>query len=565
MNKLVDTFKNMSVKSVLIRGFALAIILAMLLGISSISSIIRLSSKATTLSQNGMNEVATLKGFRESIEDYEGLIYKSSIPNEEAEILEILAEADAKAAELEESVIAFGESQSSSDTAQEVQTLVDQIQTIRSYQEELEVVMVEKSSKQQMEYLEENIEPQIESVKEDVSALVSDVALELKNELERVQFIGISAIIFNLILMVSLVLICVRVTKYTVQMITIPLERIDQAMTSLSEGDFSAELTYESENEFGVMADKIRDTIATLKKYITIEEEVLAEVANMNMNVEIKEDFVGDFKAMQDSIEKIIVSMNEMFLQTKNSAQVIDSASEQVSSVAQALAENASNQAASMEELVATLQQITENVTDNAEMAVQMSNNAKLVNQKVEDGKACMDELNVAMDAISERSHDISNIISVINDIASQTNLLSLNASIEAARAGDMGKGFGVVAAEIGSLATQCGEAVKETEQLVQQCLSAVDSGMEKVEKSMAIMQEIVASNEESSQRIEEVSCVCEQQAAALEETQTGTNQIAQSVQDTSGMAEEASATSEEMTAQVYELNEMLKKCQIKE
>lgn len=557
---------DMKIGQMLKRSFAILIIFASIVGISSIYSIFRVGAKAEHVNAIAIEKVTALKTIQGEITEYEAAVYQSMSSLDLKKSVNILEEAEIRMDGVVDGVKAYGAESKDEVITSNINGLYEDYLAAKKLERiVLEAYKADADDNSLYDMIQNEFRPTIIEMNRHAQALVDNVDEEVAAELLGVKIVGISAIIFNVILLIGMILYAIKMTKDIVATISEPLKDIEEAMNKLSNGEFSVELQYTSENEFGSLANSIRNTINRLNKYIGIEEEILEEIANMNMNVSIEEEFVGDFKIMQNSIEKIIAAMNDMFLKTRSTAEVIDGASEQVSSVAQALAVSATQQAASMEELVATINQITDNVTDNAKMADQMSVSAKVVHEKVEHGKECMDELHVAMEEISKKSEDISEIIEVINDIADQTNLLSLNASIEASRAGDFGRGFGVVASEIGKLALQCAEAVKDTERLVKDSIKAVAQGNIKVEESLKLMQEIVVSNEENSKCIEEVSSVCNQQAAALEQTLAGSNQIAEAIQENSGMAEESSASSEELTAQVVELNQMLQRCQIKE
>lgn len=183
--------------------------------------------------------------------------------------------------------------------------------------------------------------------------------------------------------------------------------------------------------------------------------------------------------------------------------------------------------------------------------------------QKMEDSKKQMAQMREAMDKIQESSKQVVGVIKAIKDIASQTNLLSLNASIEAARAGEAGKGFAVVAGEIGGLADESADAVNTTRNLI-------NVSLDEIEKVNTIVNDVIASLDNAVERvriangmIQETAQVADVQMKSIDQIHDGIRDMSQVVSDNSAMAEETSATSEELAAQSVTLNELVQKFEL--
>lgn len=183
--------------------------------------------------------------------------------------------------------------------------------------------------------------------------------------------------------------------------------------------------------------------------------------------------------------------------------------------------------------------------------------------QKMEDSKKQMAQMREAMDKIQESSKQVVGVIKAIKDIASQTNLLSLNASIEAARAGEAGKGFAVVAGEIGGLADESADAVNTTRNLI-------NVSLDEIEKGNTIVKDVIASLDNAVERvriangmIQETAQVADVQTKSIDQIRDGIRDMSQVVSDNSAMAEETSATSEELAAQSVKLNELVQKFEL--
>ncbi|MDD6215157.1 MAG: methyl-accepting chemotaxis protein [Roseburia sp.] len=181
----------------------------------------------------------------------------------------------------------------------------------------------------------------------------------------------------------------------------------------------------------------------------------------------------------------------------------------------------------------------------------------------MEDSKKQMAQMREAMDKIQESSQQVVGVIKAIEDIATQTNLLSLNASIEAARAGEAGKGFAVVAGEIGGLANESANAVNTTRELINVSLG-------EIEKGNAIVNDVITSLDEAVERvrvangmIQDTAQMADTQMESIDQIRDGIDDMAQVVQDNSAMAEETSATSEELAAQSVTLNELVQRFEL--
>ena len=162
------------------------------------------------------------------------------------------------------------------------------------------------------------------------------------------------------------------------------------------------------------------------------------------------------------------------------------------------------------------------------------------------------------MNQINQTSSEVANIISEIEDIASQTNLLSLNASIEAARAGEAGKGFAVVADQIGKLASDSASSAANTRQLIENSLREIEIGNEITEKTTKSILTVIEGIQSLAESTRDISDQSMTQAEAMKQLENGIEQIAEVIQSNSAAAQETSATSEELSAQSDSLKELI-------
>lgn len=362
---------------------------------------------------------------------------------------------------------------------------------------------------------------------------------------------------------VALAVIVVLVI-YIVRSITIPVYEIERATKQLSEGDLSAIVTYESKDELGSLADSVRKLIGNLSGYILNISEVLKSMADGDMTVTVDMEYKKDFAPIKDSMENILNSMNVTLLQINQSSQQVAAGSYQVAAASQVLSQGATEQASSIEELVATITEITDQVNRNAASAQQANAMVSETTVEIENGNRQMMQLVEAMNNITRTSNQIRNIIKTIDDIAFQTNILSLNAAVEAARAGSAGKGFAVVADEVRNLAAKSASAAKDTTQLIENALMAIENGTAMVSQTEQSLETIEKKAELVAKFVNEIADASNSQAVALSQTNSGIEQISAVVQDNSATAEESAASSEELSGLAESLRRLIEQFKLR-
>lgn len=331
-----------------------------------------------------------------------------------------------------------------------------------------------------------------------------------------------------------------------------PIQELESAAEKLKAGQLDVEINYESPDELGKLAGNFRQACKTLEVIVQDTSYLLGEMAEGNFNVSSNNPqiYIGNFKQQYESMSKLKHELSDTLTQINEVSEQVAAGSDQLAGGAQALAEGATDQAGAVEELTATVESVSGIAEKGAQTAADAYQNVLTAIDNAGKSREDLKALTDAMERISSTSMEIQNIIGSIEDIASQTNLLSLNASIEAARAGEAGKGFAVVADQIGKLAGDSAKAAVNTRDLIEKSLQEIENGNQITEKTVAALNEILEAMNSFEDVAKTSSTNSSEQADMLKQIEQGIEQISGVIQSNSASAEETSATSQELSTQ---------------
>ena len=375
---------------------------------------------------------------------------------------------------------------------------------------------------------------------------------EFQTELDRAKTMAnvCTVIIFIVIVVAGLAIAVVTtlIGRIITNSITEPVEQIDAAVSSLRRGELSnvEMLTYESEDELGDTIRNLKEAMGILADYvseISVEVKAIAQ-GDLTKNGDDITDFLGDFSELKTSLLYILKRFNSTLTEISNMAETVSSNSSEVEKASKSLADGATEQAGVIEELNATVDTVVDLAADTAKETQSASARVKASANKANEEKEKMNELLTEMEHITEISKEIGNIITDIEDIASQTNLLSLNASIEAARAGEAGRGFAVVADQIGKLAADSAKSAVNTRDLIDKTLVEIKKGNTITRTTADAFNQIIADMESFAEIAENTMEKANSQAESLEQIGQGIEQLSSVVQDNAASSEENTAIS---------------------
>lgn len=414
----------------------------------------------------------------------------------------------------------------------------------------------------------EELRPQYEIVYEDLSNLM-DLNINSGNKVaSSIKVIEIILIVIIIAIIVATFIISLKLGDSIALGIEKPLDKLVDRLRKLAQGDLSSPFPeFEVKDEITDMIDEAKNMAETLKIIVNDTGYILGEMASGNYSVttEIADKYLGEFSAINVAINKMNKNMNKTLREIEDASNQVSASSNNLSEASQAMAEGAMNQASALEELQAGITNLTEQVEKTATHVNESYEKAEKYASEANASISQVDNMIETMNRISETSKNIEKIIADIEDISSQTNLLSLNAAIEAARAGEAGKGFAVVADEIRNLAEESAQSAVNTRELIEGAIKEIEAGNKVAKEVASIISEVVAGVKDIAVSAKELSEISAEQAEEMKQAEAGTSQISDVVQANSATAEECSATSEELSAQALSMDELVNRFVLKD
>lgn len=371
----------------------------------------------------------------------------------------------------------------------------------------------------------------------------------------------LSNITINITVIVISILISIVIALLLAGSISKPMKACAERMKLLVEGDLETPMPkVTSKDETGILVRSTTSLVEGLRTIINDISYLLTELANQNLNIHTKheEAYVGSFQDILLSMRHMKEQLSDIMCQVNHSAEEVSSASVQLSTSAQNLRQGTIEQSSSVQELASRINEISEQAKSTANSAVALRSQTHQTGEEISQCNQQMEKLMEAINKIQTTSDEIGKILKTIEDIAFQTNILALNASVEAARAGSAGKGFAVVAQEVRDLAGRSAEAAQSTSTLIGHSTEAVHIGTEIADHTAKILSEVVNSIQSVVASIDDIAAVSNEQSDAVWQVSEGINQISIVVQSNSTTAQESASASEHLSTEAIGLKQLV-------
>lgn len=353
--------------------------------------------------------------------------------------------------------------------------------------------------------------------------------------------------------------------RFNAKQICKPISSLVKSSEEISKGNLNVEFEKGNGDEISVLADTFQKMAAAWSSYINEISSVLSQMSEGNLDVTISSEYKGDFRKIKESLNQIIATFNGVIGEIITAANEITSGTSQLSAGSQSLSSGAAEQAASVEELTASITEIAQKTKQNAISASEANKIENSLKEFAASGNDKMGQMLGSMSEISESAMGISDIIKAINDIAFQTNVLALNASIEAARAGSYGKGFAVVAEEVRHLALRSTDAAKNTTQMIDKSIDKAAVGTNIAQDTSDSLKMIEKGVNDTAAIIEKIAISSKTQAMGISQINKGIEDVSKIVQTNSATAEQGAAASEELFNQAKNMKKLVSGFKVRE